>query len=358
MSLSTFFGFGAALTSSGSVELPDIFPLSLEQKEFIKIDSLNIFMKILTDVVERTDGLSDEQKLLLWDNCVQSESSKGLITLLSESIAEKKDLFLVYVPGLKIIRIATGEEQVTIRADYAKQGKSKVGVFISFKHYVRADMIKLYSALEYCVVGSLNKQMNLSKAIQLKVEALRSSTALIDSESAKSQGTNMANALARGKDVIMDSKDEIETAKPDITSTKESMAFLDSKRSFYLGLPNSYLTGESAKGLGDSGDADARAIERGLKNYYFAIIKPVLEAVFEIKTTFKSEDFKQIMSSLEALKTFSLVDDTLISAENKLKMINKLFDLGEDAKGDPAPTPDPTIQVPGREPDPKRVNVQ
>ncbi len=93
--------------------------------------------------------------------------------------------------------------------------------------------------------------------------------------------------------------------------------------------------------MGDSGEGDAKAVERGLKNYFFSIVKPVLETIFGIKATFKSEDFRQISSSLEALKTFELTSDELISQDNKRIIINKLFGLPEDEKGDP---PDPMAQ--------------
>lgn len=339
MSLASMFGWNLSTTTSE--ELPDIFPLPVGQDAFVKVDSLTIFLKILTDVLERTQNIPEEVQPLLWDNCLKSESAKGLVTLLSEAISLKEDLFLVYDKSVKIIRKATSGEQAQIQADYEKQGESSVGVYISFKNYVRADMIKLYSALEYSTVSSLSKNMALSKAIQIKIELLRGSTALTDASVAKAQAIAMANALAKGKDIYLDAKDSVETAKPDLTATKEAMAFLDSKRAFYLGMPSSYVTGEQPGGLGDSGVGDAKAIDRGLRIYYFSIIKPVVEAVFKIKTTYKSQDFSQISAALEAMKTFALTDDTMVSADNKRLILNKLLDLPEDAKGDAPPKIDP-----------------
>lgn len=336
--ISEWFGWGS---SQPSDELPEIFPISVTQELFIKTDVINIFSKILTDVIERVHGLSDDQRALLWDNCVKSNSSDGLITLLSKAMTDKQDLFLVYDKALPVLRLATSEESQKIRSDYEKQNKSAVGVFVSFKNYLRSDMVKLYSAIEYCTVGSLYKSMNLSKAIQMKMSDLRASTGLNDSTEVKRQALLIAQGLSRGRDVLVDAKDIIETLSPDLKAVDSSMILINQKRSFYLGLPESYISGEQTGGLGTTGENDTKAIERGLKNYFESIIKPVLHAVFDINPTYKSQDFRQIENAMDVLKTFSLTDDTLVSAENKLLIVNRLLDLPENSKGDAPPKVDP-----------------
>jgi hypothetical protein len=335
--------------SSSSEELPELFPLSVAQKDFIQIDVTNLYAKILTDVVERTEGLSDENQALLWDNCLASEKSFGLISLLAQAMYDKAELFLVFDPATKVLRKATSEEENQIKADYKKQAESSAGVYISFKNYLRTDMIRLYSALEYCTVGALNKSMGVSKSVQLKINDLRATTALADKAEAKSQGVAIAKGLSTGKDVMLDAKDIVETAKPDLTATQASMEFLNEKRSFYLGLPCSYITGELNSGLGDTGQADAKAIERGLRGYFVSIIKPVCKALFKSELKFKSEDFVMLTSALEALKTFSLTDEELITTDNKRGIINKLFGFPPGTKGGP-PAPEPAPPAAG---DPK-----
>ncbi len=337
MSLSTFFSWTSDDAATG--ELPALYPIALRKEDFINVDLVNIYSKILTDVVERTHGLKDESKSLLWDNCVMSESSDGLITLLCSAMADQKELFLVYKPALKVIRKATSQEQEQIKADYQKAGKSSVGIFISFKKYHKSEMLKLYADLEYCTIDALNKSLNLSKALQFKMSDLRGSVSLSDSTNVKAQAKAVADSLSDGKNVLLDAKDNIITQMPDLAAVENAMRFIDQKRSFYLGMPASYINGIAPKGLGDTGEGDAKSVERGLKSYYDSIIKPVLEAIFDgTKVTFKSDNSGQIASSLEALKTFDITSDELISAENKLKIINTLFDLPEDSVGD-APEP-------------------
>lgn len=324
--LSTWFGWNA---STQKTELPEIFPFNFKQDEFVRTDVFNIYSKILTDVVERIHGLSEDQTALMWDNCLASESNQGLISQLARAMSDKKELFLVYDKALKLLRIANESEKQKIKIDYEKAGESSIGVFVSFKNYTRSDMVKLYSSLEYCTVAALSKSMNLSKAIQIKINDLRASVALNDSEGPKAQAKEIAEGLANGKDVMLDAKDFIETSKPDLTAVKESIEFLNQKRSFYLGMPESYINGEQTGGIGSSGENDTKAVERGLKNYYFSIMKPVLEAIFKASISYKSQDFRQIDQALNALKTFELVGEDMVSHENKKKIIEKLLDLDE-----------------------------
>ncbi len=354
MNLLERIGFGASV--SAEFQLIALFPLSIDSADFVTVDTRNVYSKILTDVIERTQGIPDEVQPSLWDNCLKSEASLGLISLLSKAMADKKNLFLVYDKAIKVLREATQEERQKIEQDYKKSGKSSTGVFISFENYQRTDMIKIYSALEYCTVAALNKQMNLSKAAQLKMNELRSSVGASDSEIAKAQAKNISESLAKGLDVYMDGKDIIETLKPDLTAVQEAMKFLNEKRAFYLGLPDSYITGELAAGLSDSGMGDAKAIDRGLRAYYFSIVKPAVEAVFNIKTTYKPQDFSQVTAGLEVLKTFALTDGEFLSAENKLKIVNKIFDLPENTKGDAPEKPvQGAVTKPGEQVVPPKV---
>lgn len=313
-------------------EALDIFPFPMKLNTFIDTDVQTIYAKILTDVAERSQGLKASQVPLLFDSCLQSDASKGLISLLSKAMAEKSELFLVFKNG--IVRKATEPEQTQIKTDYKASAKSSVGIYVSFNHYDRTDMVKLYSGLDYLVIASLHKSMNVSKAVQIKISELRGSVSLSDASVAEAQGKKVATALKGGKDVLLDAKDIVETAKPDVTATKEAGSFVSGKLSFYLGLPASYITGEQTGGIGSTGEGDTRAVERGLKNYYFSIFKPVVEALFGVQTSFKSQDFRLITSGLEALKAFALVDgEELITNEQKKLIVTKLLDL-QDAKED------------------------
>ncbi len=329
MSLSDFFGFSISPSQSSS-DLPEAFAMKIKSETFVDIDVQNIYSKILTDCIERVQGIPDKVMPLLWDNFLQSEAPEGLITLIASAMCFKEKLFLVYDKGIRLLRKATKDEEILIEDDYVTKGLSSIGVFVSFENYRKTDMVKIYSAMEYCVIASMNKMMNLSKSIQYKMNDMRGSVSLSDSSVAVDQAISLATQLRNGKDIIIDKNDDVVTNNPDISSIKESISFLDSKRSFYYGMPLSYINGEQTAGIGSTGEADTKAVERGLKQYYISILKPILEAVFGIKTSFKSNDFRQISTALEAMKTFELVGDDLLSRENKQLIIAKLFDVEFD----------------------------
>jgi hypothetical protein len=308
-------------------EIQEIFPLALQSDLFIRSDILNTYTKILTDTMERTHGLDEKQEPLLWDSCVQSEANHGLISMLALAMTRKLELFLVYLPSVQLLRKATFDEQEKIREDYKKSGESKTGVYISFQRYHRTDMLEIYSSFEYCVLASLNKTLNASKALQIKVSDLRSSVSLADSGVAKDQARSIAKALKNGNDVLLDVKDMIETAKLDTSPAQKSIDFMDAKRAYILGLPLSYINSEQTPGIGSTGEADMRAVERGLKQYFNSVLRPVLKAVFGADTEFRSQDFREMATALEAAKTFDLVSNETISSQAKQEIIARLFDL-------------------------------
>jgi hypothetical protein len=323
-----WLGFlGKDAISSNNSELPEIFPLAYSAQEFQKADILATYTKILTDVYTRTHGLPEKYDQLFWDNCVQSENNEGLITMLAQAMRDKSDLYLVYNPSTNVLRKADHVEKEIIRQDYIKQGESSAGVFISFTNYRKTDLLNIYSNLEYCILSSFNKVVNLSKAVQVKIKDLRSSVSLMDKEIAATQARDIARALGNGNDVMLDVGDDILTATPQIEPTEKAIEFLDAKRAFILGLPISYISGLQTPGIGSTGEADMRAVEHGLKLYFESIVKPTILALFGVETEFKSEDFRHMSSAIELLKTFELTSDDIISRDSKQKIIARMFDL-------------------------------
>lgn len=323
----SFLSVSQGIRGTSDLELPEIYKLPVACGIFTDDDILATFAKILTDTLERTYGLKDKYVPLLWDNCVQSESPTGLVTLLSQAMAKREKLFLKYIPSVNVLRKATFDEQRGIEEDYRTQGKSKNGVFLSFKNYRPAEMLRIYSTLEYAVLSSLHKTLNLSTAIQFKMSKLRDTVSLADSAVPIAQAKEMARALSIGRDILLDGDDEIVTAAPDTASAEKAITFLDAKRAFILGLPLSYISGLQTTGIGTTGEADTKAVERGLKLYFFSIIQPTLLALFDEKVEFKTQDFRQMSSATELLKIFDLASDEYLSKEGKRQILRRAFEL-------------------------------
>lgn len=311
-------------------EIADIFPLALAKSEFIHNDIISTYTKILTDTIDRTSGIPKKAEQYLWDNVTGDGNQHGLITMLAVAMAYKKDLYIVYKPGIEIIREATREEEKQIKEDYEKLGKSKTGVFVSFKHYKRTEMLEIWSAFEFCLLAGMNKQLNISKALLIKIDQLRSSVSLNDSDVATKQARDIASALGRGNDVLIDKNDSLELTSVNMDASKSSMDFLAQKKGWILSLPASYLTGDQTGGIGSTGENDSRAVENGLKQYFLSIIKPVCDLLFNVDCKFKSRDFRNMTTALEVLKTFDLVSDENISRTAKQEIVARVFDLDQD----------------------------
>jgi hypothetical protein len=313
--------------TTSNMVVEEIYSLSYQKDKFIAADIISTYVKILTDVVDRTHGLKDKTYKVLWDNCLYGEVREGLISLVAAAMATCTDLYLVYSPSTDVIRQATQDEKNKIIEDYKNKSPNPRGWIISFKDYYKTNMYKIYSELEYCAINSFNTIMNLSKAVQIKIDGLRKSVSALDASEAVSQAQEVASALRSGNDVLLDSKDDITNSSPNITPTKESVIFISGKKANILGMPLSYVNGELQSGIGSSGDSDTRAIERGLKQYYHSIMEPIFSSIFKNETEFRENDFREITSKLETLKAFDLVGNEILSLETKREIACKMFDV-------------------------------
>lgn len=319
------FGIGDLQTA-----IEELYPFPQTCAEFVELDMVSTFSKILTDTCERVHGLNEEQQSALSDSCLGSEASKGLITLLAEAMTNRKEIAIVYKE--KVIRIATPEELKQIQADYKTQASSKVGILVSFEHYTRSEMLEVFSGMEYAALASLHKTMNLAKATQVKVSGLRKSVGQSEAASAIDQGKAIARALKAGKDVMIDADDVIENAAPDVTPTKEAISFIDAKRGYVLGFPAAYVTGVLSGGIGSTGEADAREVERGLKQYFTSIIRPVCSVLFAVKVTWKTQDFRELAAGVEVAKGMELVSDDLVSLDDKKEIVERALGITHEKK--------------------------
>lgn len=329
MSLLSMIGFKGS-TNGKTIPVIEIFPFPLEESFFIQKDIETIYKRILTECLERTSGIDDKYQHLLWDNVSGSELPHGLVTLIASAMYAQKSLYVIHKKSTNVIRLADSDEEKQIQEDYEKNGKSSLGVLIRFDKFELSKLLKVYSMLEYHATSGLFKGANISKALQFKVAGLRSSVGTVDSDKAIEQAQMIVEALSKGKDAMIDGQDKLETTDIDTEPTNKVMEFVNAKRSHYLGLPISWFEGESKSGLGDTGDKDSKAIERGLKPYYYSIVKPTLESLFGVKTSFRTEDHYGISVALDMLRTFDLIGDEYLNQEQKRDLIGKAFALNKE----------------------------
>ncbi len=117
MSLSSLFGFKSEETSANNA-LANLFPFPIRTADFISVDLENLYSRILTDVLERTEGIPAKMQPLLWDNCLASESAEGLVTRLSKGMVDKREIFLVYNKATNVVTVATADQEEQIKDAY------------------------------------------------------------------------------------------------------------------------------------------------------------------------------------------------------------------------------------------------
>lgn len=347
MSIWTSLGFGGNQNNTPTGELINIFPLALDKDDFIKQDILTIYRAILTDTLERTYGIKQAQESLLWDNCVLDGSSKGLVSLISNAMYNMDRVYIVWDPSTNILREADPKERAEMDKIYTSGAKPKNKVALNFSNLNVTKMLKIYSELDYRTNCSINKSLGIASTIQLKLHELRSSVGYNDAEITIEQAKAIAKAMSEGRDIVLDAQDIIELANPDMAPAQKALDMNAQKKSFYLKLPASWITGLNHGSISDTGEREAKAVERGLKRWFYSIVKPTVEALFGITATYKSEDFYGLQTAISTLQTFELTSNEYISAENKLRILNSLFGLPANSKGDELEEkPDPNDEDP------------
>jgi len=322
-----FFNQNKAVSGATGASVEEIYPLALRCPDFVRSDILATYRKILTDCVERTHGLPDKLQQHLWDNCSVGEAPDGLITLLTKAMYDRNEIYIYFNSGTNVMRKATPQEAEQIKREYETTGKSGLGAYLSFKNFEVNDMLKIYSELEYGILRGLHKSVNVSRAVQIKIDQMRKSVALADAGLAVAQAQEIADGLRSGNDVLMDSADKIETTTPDVSPIEKAISFTEGKRAYYLGLPMSYISGTQTGGIGSTGEGDNRAVERGLKAFFYSILRPAILAIFGITVEFKSSDFRELDTALETAKTFELVSDTTLSRKAKSTILARVFNI-------------------------------
>lgn len=323
--------FGKSPTSVSGI--PELWPMELRSAIYTEIQLFTVFTRILSEVFARSEIISDEFRPLL-RNSMAGSGSKGLIEHIVCAMARQTSLVLKYEAG--ILYEPEYGEKTKILETVKKGQKLERTLVLSFQNYHRTTVLRQYLLHKYLLLCAQNKALNLSTALQLKINEFRASVSMKDWKAVggpHDQAKEIVEALLDGRPAAMDSQDVLELLTPDVSSLKEVANDLHSEMALILGLPLSWIAGTAKSGLGDSGDADARAIERGLEPYFWESAYPAYLALFGGKLKFRTEDFRNIGPALEAMRTFQLDDGELLPKEIQQKILYQLLDVKETPPG-------------------------
>ena len=276
------------------------FKMNLCVEDFVKIKTENLYKKILQRCYSRSEGAKDAEKIQsLFDSSEKSGSPRGLISLLAKAMTEKTEIAIIYEAG--VVRLADSKEKEQIKKEYEDKAKSSTGILVSFKDYCLTNLVKEYLAMIYYILSSMNTQVGLAKALQIKVAMLRSTVSVNGKDEPISQAKAINEALTKGQSVLMDEKDKVEVLKLDSASVEAAFRFVCSLLASDLGVSLSFITGEMTSGMSATGEADSNADEYGFQDYFNSIFKPACDKLYGWSLVFVTDDWRYTGTMLDKL---------------------------------------------------------
>ncbi len=288
--------------------------MKFSRDHFEKIKTENLYKKILQRCYSRSEGAKDAEKIQsLFDSSEKSGSPRGLISLLAKAMTDKAEIAIIYEAG--VVRLATSIEKEQIKKDYEDKAKSSLGILISFKDYCLTDLVKGYMSMIYDILSSMNTQVGLAKALQIKVAMLRSTVSVNGKDEPIAQAKAINEALTKGQSVLMDEKDKAEVLKLDSASVEAAFKFVCSLLASDLGVSLSFVTGELTTGMSVTGEADSNADEYGFQDYFNSIFKPSSDKLYGWSLVFISDDWRYTGTMLD--KLIIVENSSILSDEQK-----------------------------------------
>lgn len=321
----SFFGKIFGSREATETELCAPFTLRLCRDDFCRIKTETLFKKMLQRCYSRSEGATDKQKIKsLFDSSERSDAAKGLISLLACAMTKKEEMGLIYEKG--VVRIATFDEKEEIKKQYSKNVSPlavKKGVLVDFRKYDLSDLVMAYMSIIYDILSSMNTQVGLAQALQIKINALRGTVSAVGKDDPIEQAKAINNALNKGQSVLLDKNDTVETLTLNSDSVKNAVAFVNSLMASDLGVSLSFVNGELTTGMSATGEADANADEYGFQDMFNSIFKPTCDPLYSWTLQFITDDWRWFAAMAD--KLIIVENSALLSIEQKQAFATRLI---------------------------------
>lgn len=303
------------------------FDLSLKEKNFVDYMISDLYQSILTmcfDKIifpEAEKDFKDKITPSFYDNLSVEGINKGIIKNLAYSIVQNQKVFLVNVSNgdNTIVRQGTQEE---LQKYEKEQGNIKNQIEMDFTKYNQSKTLRLFYSMIYWIIRATNTNVKISNSVLVKIARLRELVAKEDAENVIKHAKEINEAIEQGDSIVADKDDTMERLEINSQATKDALDIVFSLISGLIKMPLSFVNGELTTGLTQTGDSDNLAIERGLKNYYYTILKPCTEKLFDTKTRFTSDNTAKLKTLIGILPQLEL--STLLTDEEKRAIIEDL----------------------------------
>ena len=298
------------------------FCVEMDIKDFVDFKVITLYAKILRRCYAKSSGLSDEQAANLWDSVDLGDAQHGIINKVSFAMAKKKELILFKDGG--IVREAEQAEADQIKKDYEERGRSEKGVYLNFKKYAMTDVLRLYMAFIFEIIRGAWVNVNLTKALQLKIADARKTIAASDAADPMQVASNVVSALKDGKSVFLDAGDDVKTTDLQTQAIKDALSLVYGLLAGELGVSTAFICGELTSGMAVTGEADVNANEDGIKDFFNSVFKPIIDKLFGVSLKFKSDNWRRIKEFAQIIPFVETAE--YISEEKKRELLERLFE--------------------------------
>lgn len=325
-----FEGFGNLFgksSSSTETKLNAPFCLSINRKKFAEIKVFNLYKKILESCYSRSEGANDAAKIAsLFDSAEKSGSPYGLISLIAQAMTKKQEVAIIYDSG--VVRLATYDEKAKIKKDYVANASSSLGILLDFRQYDLTDLALEYMTMIFDILSSMNTQVGLAKALQVKISNLRATVSVNGKDEPINQAKAINESLNAGNSVLLDKNDEVAVLTLNSDSVKNAIALVNSQLATDFGVSISYVNGELTSGMSATGEADSNADEYGFQNFFNSIFKPACDKLYNWNLQFVSDDWRYFNAMISSL--IAVENSGLLSIEQKQAFANRLMPIGKN----------------------------
>lgn len=303
------------------------FNLSLKETEFVDYMVSDLYQSILTmcfDKIIFPDAEKDFKDKItpsFYDNLSVEGINKGIIKNLAYGIVQNQKVFLVNASAGDNIIVRQGTQEELQKYE-KEQGNIKNQIQMDFTKYNQSKALKLFYSMIYWIIRATNTNVKISNSVLVKIAKLRELVAKEDAEEVIKQAKEINDAIKRGNSIVADKDDTMERLEINSQATKDALDVAFSLVSGLIKMPLSFVNGELTTGLTQTGDSDNLAIERGLKNYYYTILKPCTEKLFDTKIRFTSDNTAKLKTLIGILPQLEL--STLLTDDEKRAIIEDL----------------------------------
>jgi hypothetical protein len=317
--------FGELFSNDSITEHKDLnspYKISIKKNDFSLIKTRNIYKRILLRCYSRSEGATDPKKIAsLFDSKEVSDAMSGLITLIANAMAKKEQVAIIYKNGIS--RLATYQEKEEIKKDLENNNSSEVGILLDFRNYELTNLVNSYYSMIYDILDSMNTQVGLARALQIKISSLRGTVSVAGKDEPIKQAVEINEALTKGQSVLLDKNDAVETLTINSDSVKNAIMLVNSQLASDLGVSLSFVNGELTTGMSATGEADSNADEYGFQDFFDSIFKPACDKLFGWNLRFVSDDWRYFNAMIGNL--IIVENSALLSDEQKRAFADRLM---------------------------------